>query len=408
VTEPLPAPNYDETRVLPYELPPLLRLEGGQPVTDANTFSGRRRAELLELFARYVYGRIEAQLELELQPVVRAEPCCGALGLYSELDVVLRSSAGQSLTLRLLIHTPRAARGPSPAFLALNLFGNQALHSDPRIRLAAGWVPENPELGLVGNVATAASRGVQSGRWPVEAILSRGYALATAYAGDIDPDFDDGFRNGLHALLPTVEPGTPRPSDAPGTLAAWAFGLSRLLDALAQLPEIDARRVGVVGHSRLGKAALWAAAQDTRFALAVSNQSGCGGAALSRRRYGERLLHINRRFPHWFCPAFAGFNEREHELPVDQHQLLALLAPRPLYVSSAALDQWADPHGELLACLAAAPAYRLFGHEVAPVAEQAPTLQSSTSRLGYHIRPGRHDITPRDFWHFLAFADRHL
>jgi hypothetical protein len=325
----------------------------------------------------------------------------------SELDVdVSGASDEKRLTLRLLVHTPCAVRGKSPVFLGLNLFGNQTLHADPAIRLAAGWVPENAELGLSGNVATAASRGVQAGRWPIEMVLARGYALATAYAGDIDPDFDDGFENGLHALLgPTAQ---PRPTDAPGTLAAWAFGLSRLLDALAELPELDQRRVAVVGHSRLGKAALWAAAQASRFALAISNHSGCGGAALSRRRYGERLLHINRRFPHWFCTAFHGYDEREHELTIDQHQLLALIAPRPLYVSSATLDQWADPHGELLACQAAAPVYQLYGQVAAPRRVEQPEPAQSHSRIAYHVRPGRHDITPRDFWHFLAFADRML
>ncbi len=406
MTQSLPAPNYDEALVEPYELPELLRHDDGAPVLDAHDFVTRRRLELLEGFKRHVYGRIDTELELQVEPLVRGAPCCGELGLYSELDVVLSSpDSGKSLTLRLLVHVPRAAPQPVPAFLSLNLFGNQALHADPRLRLAAGWVPENAELGLTGHVASDSSRGLQAGRWPVEAVLARGYGLATAYAGDIDPDFDDGFENGLHGLLRRA--GTPRAGDAPGTLAAWAFGLSRLLDALSEVREIDARRVAVLGHSRLGKAALWAAAQDERFALAISNQSGCGGAALSRRRYGERLLHINRRFPHWFCPAFHHYDEREHELPIDQHQLLALVAPRPLYVCSAALDRWADPHGELSACRAAAPAYELFGQVVRPMLVEQPGALPD-SRLGYHMRPGRHDLTPRDFWHFLAFADRYL
>ncbi len=407
MSEPLPPPNYDESQVPAYVLPDPLRLESGELVTSAEDFEARRRPELLELFRRHVYGRIDASVTMRVRRVSGPEPCFGDLGLASELDVeLLGLPAERPLTIHLLVHTPRSARARCPIFLGLNLFGNQTLHSDPAIRLAAGWLPDNAELGLLGHAATAASRGVQAGRWPIEMVLARGYALATAYAGDIDPDFDDGFENGLHGLLaPSVR---PRPTDAPGTLAAWAFGLSRLLDALAELPEIDARRVAVVGHSRLGKAALWAAAQDTRFALAISNESGCGGAALSRRRYGERLLHINRRFPHWFCTAFHGYDEREHELPVDQHQLLALIAPRPLYVSSASLDQWADPRGELLACQAAAPVYELYGQEVAPCRVEQPESHQSASRIAYHVRPGRHDITPRDFWHFLAFADRVL
>jgi hypothetical protein len=395
VTFELPAPNYDETLVPEYQLPDALLLESGEPVRDAADFSARRRPELIELFRRHVYGRVDASLRLDVAAVGPVAPACGELALRRELDVVLSSERSETpLRLRMLVHTPRAATRPVPAFLGLNLFGNHTLHPDPAISLPGGWLPEHADLGLTGHVASDASRGMHAGRWPVEMLVARGYALATAYAGDIDPDYDDGFENGLHALLP--EAGSPRPDDAPGTLAAWSFGLSRLLDALAEVPEIDGRRVAVVGHSRLGKAALWAAAQDERFALTISNQSGCGGAALSRRRFGETLAHINRRFPHWFCPGFKRFDGREHELPIDQHQLLALTAPRPLYVSSAQGDLWADPQGELLACQATSSVYALFGR--GGLGEQ----------VGYHARPGRHDITPRDFWHFLSFADRHL
>lgn len=403
----LPPPSYDEDQIQPYVLPELLRASDGSPIVDARDFRERRRPELLELFGRHVYGRLDEALTVEVRSVRGPEPFAGQLGWQSELDVELAALGREkTLTVRALVHVPRAAVGPSPTLLSLNLFGNHTLHPDPRIRLAHGWLPENAELGLSGHVASEASRGMHAGRWPIEMVLARGYALVTAYAGDIDPDHDDGFENGLHALLPATS--GPRASDAPGTLAAWAFGLSRLLDAIEQLPALDAKRVAVVGHSRLGKTALWAAARDERFALAISNQSGCGGATLSRRRYGERLLHINRRFPHWFCAKFHDYDEREHELPVDQHQLLALLAPRPLYVASAALDQWADPRGEWLACQAAAPAWQLFGHTAEPAHVTTSASPSSSSPIGYHLRPGRHDITPRDFWHYLAFLDRWL
>lgn len=402
----LPAPNYDEALTPGYRLEDPLQLASGEPVVDAADFRARRRPELLELFRRHVYGRLEASLAVEVTEACAPRALPGGLGSARELDVKLASDAGKTLTVRLLVHLPTRPE-PVPALLGLNLFGNQTVHPDPSIRLARGWLPENTGLGLVGGVATEASRGMHAGRWPVELALSRGYALATAYAGDIDPDFDDGFHNGLHALLPDA--GLPRADDAPGTLAAWSFGLSRLLDALSRLPEIDAARVAVIGHSRLGKAALWAAAQDERFALAISNQSGCGGATLSKRRFGERLLHINRRFPHWFCPAFHRFNEREHELPLDQHLLLALQAPRPVYVASAAADLWADPLGELLACQASSPVYELFGKAGLPATSELPEPAGSLGeQIGYHLRPGAHDITPRDFWHYLDFADRHL
>jgi hypothetical protein len=240
-------------------------------------------------------------------------------------------------------------------------------------------------------------------RWPVEFLASRGFALATLYAGDVDPDFDDGFGNGVHAL----EKGE-RDNTSGGTIAAWAWGLSRALDALQQVDGIDRERVIAVGHSRLGKTALWAAAQDERFFGAIANGSGCLGAALSRRRFGERIADITSRFPHWFCGRCFDYVDAEAELPIDQHMLLALLAPRPLYIASAADDLWADPRGEFLSCLHAQPAFELLGERGLGVDDLPPLNQSIGDRIGYHIRPGKHDLTPADWWHFMAFAERQL
>lgn len=396
----LPPPSYDEAAVPPYELPELLRTQSGQAVSSVETWKSVRRPELLELFRRHVYGRIDSAVDASLEHVVTDAPACGGLASRSEFDLILRSSSQQQLTLRLLMFTPRGSSGPFPAFLGLNLFGNQTVYPDPQIRLSEGWLPDYPDLGLVGHRATEASRGVHSGRFPVEMLTARGFALVTAYVGDIDPDFDDAFQNGVHGLLPASSKLGPA---APGTLAAWAWGMSRIREAMSELKQLDAGRIVAFGHSRLGKTALWAAAEDERFAFAISNESGCGGAALSRRRFGERLLHINQRFPHWFCPGFHAYNEREHELPVDQHQLLALLAPRPVYVASALADLWADPRGEELACAAASPVYELFG-----LSGFAQTTPEAARHIGYHARPGRHDITPRDWWHYLEFAEQHL
>ncbi len=207
-----------------------------------------------------------------------------------ELDVTVRACNARdaALTLRLLVWVPNNVTAPVPAFLGLNFYGNQAVHPDPKIRLAEGWIPNHPELGIFDSCAIDASRGLYARRWPVELLLTRGYALATLYAGDIDPDYDDGFQNGAHGMF-DASGGKARESDAWGSIAAWAWGLSRALDALVTLDCIDARRIGVIGHSRLGKAALWAAALDERFAWVISNSSGHGGAELSRRCFGERF-----------------------------------------------------------------------------------------------------------------------
>jgi hypothetical protein len=402
--------NYDESQVPDYTLPDPLRMESGAAVTTPAEWNEVRRGEILEQFQRAVYGRAPQACPLRHTLVSVKEDAIGGQAIRREVDLFFGDGT-DAPSLRMLIYTPRSGDGPAPAFLGLNFLGNHSLESDPSLTLTDRWVVERANL-TAGNRALDSSRGAAAPRWPVETIIARGYGLVTIYYGDIDPDFDDGFQNGIHAALGWDHGKIPS-GERWGSIATWAYGLSRVLDYLQQDERVDATRVAVIGHSRLGKTALWAGASDSRFAMVISNNSGCGGAALSRRGYGETIARINRAFPHWFCDNFQQYNHNEAACPVDQHQLIALIAPRPVYIASASEDRWADPRGEFLAAVHADPVYRLLGTrglggDAPPPEMPATDMPISSGSIGYHLRSGKHDITAYDWAQYLDFADRHL
>jgi (4-O-methyl)-D-glucuronate---lignin esterase len=401
--------NYDEAKVDSYTLPDPLVGKDGRRVTDVESWALARRNEILQDFRDLMYGHTpELPVNLRSEVVGIRKDAVG--GLATRTLVRLRffdDPAAPSIDL--MLYVPNAAAKPVPVFLGLSFYGNPSVEKDPSIPLPKGWMRPHRTAGVVvDNRATESSRGISSHRWPLEIVLRRGYGVATFDSGDVEPDHMEGWRDGIRGYALKLAGKTEHAVEDWGMLGAWAWGLSRALDYLEIDPAVDGSRVAVFGHSRMGKAALWAGAQDERFAFVISNDSGEGGASLARRNFGENIAYSVGHASWRYCERFPEYIGRAKELPFDQHMLLALVAPRPLYVCSATEDGLADPKGEFLSALNAEPAYRLYGLRGVDVTDWPPPEKPVGQSIGYHLRTGGHDITPYDWGQFVAFADRHL
>jgi hypothetical protein len=377
----------------------------GRAVRSQKEWKEKRRPEIFALVESQMFGKAPGKPK-DMHFKVLSEDKNALGGTATRKEVAVYFTKGNSHFMTVLMYLPNRIKTPVPLFVGLNFDGNYTIDKDPGITITSGWVP-NSDL-ITDNRANPALRGSEASQWPVAMILARGYGIATIYSGDIDPDFDDGFQNGVHPLFYDKNQTKPRP-DQWGTIAAWSWGLSRAMDYFEKDKAVDKKHVAVIGHSRMGKAALWAGACDERFALVISNNSGTGGADISRRRIGETVKLINTVFPHWFCQNFKQYNNNEDALPIDQHELIALMAPRPVYIASSEDDRWADPKGEFLSGVFASPVYALFGLPGLPVKEMpAVNKPVQTGFIGYHIRTGKHDITPYDWEQYLNFADKYF
>jgi len=395
----LPPPEQLPLRLT---LPDALMLFGGDEVTTLDIWQTRRAPELKELFQHYMYGRFPTAPENVSFTVVREQKdYFGGKATLREVDVSLGVVGAP--TLHLLAFIPNNRQGAAPVFVGLNFAGNHTVLDDPQIPLSTVWVPARYP-GVVNNRATEDSRGAQKDRWVIEQTIDRGYAVVTCYCGDIDPDMPD-YSDGVH---PFFKSNNDEPMARWGTIAAWAWGLSRLVDYVFTREEFDSGKIAAFGHSRLGKTALLAAAFDPRIALAIPHQAGCGGTSPSRGTVGESVERINTSFPHWFCGNFKAFNKEPARLPFDQHCLIALCAPRPVLLSNAVEDQWANPDGQFEMLLSASPVYRLHGDEGIVPADKPAVGTLLTKRLGYYIREGIHTVTPEDWTTFCNFADAHF
>lgn len=389
---------------------PLIARDGSR-ITSKQAWNNRRRPELKRLFEHYMYGPIPPKpARVDVATTGSYPDFLGGKATLETVTISFGDPDAPKIDLMVVIPNARGGTGASgrtPVFLALNFCGNHAITEDPRVPLTRGWLGGGCK-GCVTNRATDAARGTQKQDWPIEAIIDRGYAFATFCNTDTDSDRGD-VSDGIYAWL--ARKGAPGASADPanrGTISAWAWGFHRCVDHLVTDRRLDPKRIAAVGHSRNGKTALLAAAFDERIALAIPHQAGCGGTAPSRGTIGESVKQINDRFPHWFNAAYKHFNDQPARLPFDQNALVALMAPRPVLLSNAQEDQWANPAGQFEVLKAAESTYKLF-HPMPLATDTAPPQRRLVaSPLGYYIREGRHSMNADDWSVFLNFADAHF
>ena len=370
--------NYNESKVPLYTLPDVLKTTRNQAVTSKTAWEKVRRPEIIKLFEENVYGQMPKAFDRLTYSIknTNASAMGGKATLKEVLIEVVKNN--KPVKINLVLFVPTRQKKPVPVFLLINNRGKD--NTDP-------------------------TRAKKSDFWPAEMVIDSGYAVAAFHVSDLAPDDTANYVNGVLQLYPEQL----NANDGMRAIGAWAWGASRVLDYFEKDRDIDAKKVVVVGHSRGGKASLWAAAEDQRFAMCVTNCSGNTGAALSRRQFGETVNRINTVFPHWFSKNYKRFNKNVNQLPVDQHMLIAAIAPRPLYATNASKDLWADPTGTFLSLKNAENVYALYGiRSNLPSNPPAINQPIINSQMGYHNREGEHNLTAYDWDNFIKFANVYL
>lgn len=395
-----PDTNTDESRIPPYTLPDPLISPNGKAITTVKDWERKQRPYILKLFTENVYGKIPAK-PAGMHFKVTETDSAALNGKAIRKQVTIYFAAGDDApSMDLLLYLPRTNK-PAAVFVGLNFTGNHTIAADKAIKPARHLKKKDQQI--TDSEAIESSRGSSASRWPLEEIINKGYGVATAHYYDLEPDDKDGWKQGIRT---TMKDALHIATDAWSAIGAWSWGLSRIQDYLESDAAADAKRTILIGHSRLGKTALWAGANDQRFSIVISNNSGEGGAALSRRVFGETIRNLNTSFPHWFIARYKSYNDHPEMLPVDQHMLLSLIAPRPLYVASAEDDKWADPKGEFLSAKNAAPVYALYKLQGVTVDEMPAVNTPVGATIRYHIRTGKHDVTLYDWQQYLEFAEQ--
>jgi hypothetical protein len=390
--------NYDEARVGAYTLPDPLVLSNGKPVRDAKTWNEKRRPEIVRLFEENQYGRAPGRpAAMTFEVFDEGTPAFDGKAIRRQ--VTIHFSAEHKMDL--LLYLPAHASKPVPFLLNASFSANSNTVDDPGVRVGEVWGPDKKKV--------PANQGRRFGKIDVVRLLDAGFGFGTIYYGDIDPDFLGGLPHGVRSEY--LKPGQAEPApDEWGAIAAWGWGLSRAMDYLETDKGVDAKRVAILGVSRLGKTVMWAGAHDTRFAMVIASCSGEGGAALSRRNYGETIAHLTApsRYPYQFCANYGKFAQNVDKFPVDANMLVALIAPRPMLLQTGDKDFWSDPKGEFLAAVAAGPVYRLLGKQGLDTDQMPAAGIPIFHTIGYFEHAGGHGTIPSDWDQYLKFMQMHL
>jgi len=385
--------NYTESLAGSYTLPDLLTALDGNPVRDAKTWTDKRRPEIVRLFEENQFGHSPGRpKDMTFEVFDKGTPAFNGKAIRRQVTIYFsKDKTGPKMDL--LVYLPAGATKPSPLVLNASFSANSSAVDDPGVKQGEVWGPDKKKI--------PAAQGRAFGRINVSRYIEAGFGVATFYYGDVDPDFLGGVPYGVRALYPTYDWGS---------IAAWAWGMSRAMDYLETDKGVDAKRVAITGVSRLGKTVMWAGAHDTRFALVIASCSGEGGAALSRRNYGETIAHLVApgRYPYQFSANYAKWGPHPDQSPVDAHMLVALIAPRPLLLQTGNTDKWSDPKGEFLSALAVAPVYGLFGKQGLGVADVPPAGKAVLHDIGYEMHDGGHGTVPSDLDVYIEFLKMHM
>ena len=391
--------NYDEALVGAYTLPDPLLLANGKKVRDSATWYKQRRPEILRLFEANMHGRSPGRPgAMTFDVFDKGTPALDGKALRRQVTVYF-SADKSGPKMDMVLYLPAGAGKPAPLLLCLNFSANSNMIDDPGIKPGEVWSREKKKV--------PASSGRSFGKLKIDPFLDKGFGVAAIYYGDIEPDFPGGAPYGIRGLFLKSGQTEPGP-DEWGAIGAWAWGLSRAMDYLETDNGVDAKRVAILGVSRLGKTVLWAGAHDTRFAMVIASCSGEGGASLSRRNYGETIKHLNTNYGYQFSGNYKKFGDHVDQLPVDAHMLLALIAPRPVYLQTGDEDRWSDPKGEFLAAVAAEPVYKLLGNRAWARTRCRAAGKPIMHTIGYHMHAGKHGTVPSDWDQYLKFMEMHL